>query len=400
MPQYFASFEPFEVFDEFNGVQGTYIKSFLISDKINLNDWQATHEANISNLDTFLGRPGIHYINPENGKRDHTGATSFEKSLQLQELYRAASIISVGSEIATKKNWQVSKMVDDDVAAKIKSREIKWISPSIWPEENSVEQIEHTDGRTIDVVHDYKGLHYAFVDEPAYDDEAAIKSFCDGTTKACQLELQKFNASIDNVAPLTEHEIKTKKKKKKNSSATDANTSHKKITTSANLMTNEVEVLQKKLEESEKARKATDEEFEKLKDKEAKRAAEDEEKDKEAKKATDEDKKEKEELEAKVAKLEKVPIVEKIISSQLSAGVIASDKESETRTQLMSASLDTLNATLNTSKSFEAKIKSHSTAGLSVPYMGSISDDSSDYGSFDAKVDDVDYYQTIQEVTS
>jgi len=105
--QYFASFEPFEIFEEFNGVPGTYIKSFLISDKINLNYWQATHEANMANLDTFLDRPGIHYINPENGKRDHTGATSFEKSLQLQELYMAASIITVGSDIPTKKNWQV-----------------------------------------------------------------------------------------------------------------------------------------------------------------------------------------------------------------------------------------------------------------------------------------------------
>ena len=91
--QYFAAAEQFEVFDEFNGVKGTYIKSFLISDKINLNDWQATHEANISNLDSFLGRPGIFYENPETGKLDHTGATTFEMSLQIQELYRAASII-------------------------------------------------------------------------------------------------------------------------------------------------------------------------------------------------------------------------------------------------------------------------------------------------------------------
>ncbi len=75
--QYFASFEPFEIFEEFNGVEGVYIKSFLISDKINLNDWQATHEANLSNLDDALGRPGIHYINPVDGKRDHTGATTF-----------------------------------------------------------------------------------------------------------------------------------------------------------------------------------------------------------------------------------------------------------------------------------------------------------------------------------
>jgi hypothetical protein len=41
--QYFASFEPFEIFDEFDGVSGTYIKSFLISDVINLNNWQAAY---------------------------------------------------------------------------------------------------------------------------------------------------------------------------------------------------------------------------------------------------------------------------------------------------------------------------------------------------------------------
>ena len=81
MPQFFASFEPFEIFDEFNVVSSTYIKSFLISDKINLNDWQETPEANISNIETFLGRLGLHYVNLENGKRDHTGATTFEKSL-------------------------------------------------------------------------------------------------------------------------------------------------------------------------------------------------------------------------------------------------------------------------------------------------------------------------------
>ena len=90
--QLFTSFDPFEIFDEFNGVQGTYIKSFLISDIVNLNSWQATHEANLSNLDTFLGRPGIHYINPDTGKLDHAGATTFENSLQIQELHRAESI--------------------------------------------------------------------------------------------------------------------------------------------------------------------------------------------------------------------------------------------------------------------------------------------------------------------
>jgi len=37
-------------------------------------------------------------------------------------------------------------MVDDDVAQKIKSKEIKFISPSIWPKENAIEKIKQTDG--------------------------------------------------------------------------------------------------------------------------------------------------------------------------------------------------------------------------------------------------------------
>jgi hypothetical protein len=40
--QYFTSFEPFEIFDEFNGVRGIYIKSFLNLDKMNLADGPAS----------------------------------------------------------------------------------------------------------------------------------------------------------------------------------------------------------------------------------------------------------------------------------------------------------------------------------------------------------------------
>jgi len=123
-----ASFEPFEIFSEFNGVDETYLMSFRISDKINLNKWQAANEANLSNLESFLGRPSIHYINSE-GKKDHTGATPFEKSLQIQEMYRIASIIAVGSDIPTKKNLQISKMIYQEIIDKIESKEIKWIYP-------------------------------------------------------------------------------------------------------------------------------------------------------------------------------------------------------------------------------------------------------------------------------
>ena len=398
--QYFASFEPFEIFEEFNGVPGTYIKSFLISDKINLNKWQATHEANIANLDSFLGRPGIHYINEE-GKRDHTSATSFEKSLQLQELYRAASIIAVGSDIPSKKNWQMSKMVDDGVTAKIKSKEIKWISPSIWPKENAVEVIEQTDGESVDVVHDYDGLHYAFVDEPAYSDEAEIKAFCDGTTKQCQTELAKFNASIDNVGPITDKKIILPKQ---NSSKQPVNTSHKINSTFEKTMATQEETL-KELEETKKSLKATEEELEKIKKDEAARKAteeEDEKKNSEGKKAEDEkeDDEEKTALKARIETLEKVPVVEKIVASQLSAGIITKEKVSDLTNQLMASSKSQLDAVLTTAKSFEAKLKSvaPSDDNTSIPYMGSVND--SDYGSFDASIDDMDFDKLMEVRTN
>ena len=53
------------------------------------------------------------------------------ESLQIQELYRVANILVVGSDIATKKNWQISEITDSDIADKINNKEIKWISPSV-----------------------------------------------------------------------------------------------------------------------------------------------------------------------------------------------------------------------------------------------------------------------------
>ena len=394
--QYFASFESFEIFDEFNGVKGTYIKSFLISDVINLNKWQATHESNLSNLDTFLGRPGIHYINPETKKRDHTSATSFEKSLQIQELYRAASIIAVGSDIATRKNWQISKMMDPEVTAKIKTGEIKWISPSIWPKEGAVEVIEQTDGETVDVVHDYVGLHYAFVDEPAFGDEASIKPVCDGTTKQCLLELKNFVAAIDNVMSITEHKI-IKGKEKQNTSKDTANTSHKINSSSEIQMATEEEKLRKELEDAKKALKATEEELEKEKAESSKKGNEDEdEKEKESKKGTDDDK-EKEELKARIAVLEKQPIVEKIISAELSAGIISKDDVSVKSASLLKESKESLSASLETVKAFSAKLKSVTpTEPQTIPYMGSVSDDNDQFVSFDASVDNMDLDELME----
>ena len=159
----------------------------------------------------------------------------------------------------------------------------------------------------------------------------------------------------------------------------------------------------KDLEETKKALKAAEDELDKMKDEKevAKKAAEDEEEEKETQsegKKAEEDE-EKKELKARIATLEKVPIIDKIISSKLSAGIITKEKVSGVTKQLVASSKLELDAILNTSKSFEAKLKSvtPSNDSTSIPYMGSISD--SDYGSFDASAaDDMDF-DKLMEVT-
>ena len=66
-----------------------------------------------------------------------------------------------------------------------------------------------------------------------------------------KLELQKFEASINNVEPLTEHKIKSPIKKKENSSNNSPNTSDKTKSSNSETMTNE-ETLRKELEDAKK----------------------------------------------------------------------------------------------------------------------------------------------------
>ena len=72
---------------------GFFLESFLISDKLNLNDWQVTAEANQKDGESFIGKPDIIFIN--NGKRDHTTGPTLEESLKIQEPFRKGTILKV-----------------------------------------------------------------------------------------------------------------------------------------------------------------------------------------------------------------------------------------------------------------------------------------------------------------
>jgi len=205
---YFASTE-FEVLDEFEGEQGTFIKSFLINNKLNLNDWEVTKEANRLDGPDFKGMPGIEFFNK--GRRDHTVGNSYTQALHLQMPHAKAIIRKVLGTETGEKLTQISRVFDKEIIKKLRNHEIKFVSPAIFPRSiDDVEVIERPEGGHIHRVHRYLPLHYAFVDEPAYGtDDAKITDICDGPD--CLIKLEKASANVstegigqDDVDPLRE----------------------------------------------------------------------------------------------------------------------------------------------------------------------------------------------------
>ncbi len=190
---YFATTE-FEVLDEFEGEQGTFIKSFLINNKLNLNDWEVTEEANRLDGPDFKGMPGIEFFNK--GRRDHTVGNSYTQALHLQMPHAKAIIRKVLGTETGEKLTQISRVFDKEIIKKIRNHEIKFVSPAIFPRSiDDVEVIQRPEGGHIHRVHRYLPLHYAFVDEPAYGtDDAKIIDICDGPD--CLIKLEKASANI------------------------------------------------------------------------------------------------------------------------------------------------------------------------------------------------------------
>ena len=204
---YFAATE-FEILDEFEGEQGTFIKSFLINNKLNLNDWEVTEKANRLDGPEFKGMPGIEFFNKV--RRDHTVGNTYTQALHLQMPHGKAIIRKVLGTETGEKLTQISRVFDEEIIKKLRNHEIKYVSPAIFPRSiDDVEVIQRPEGGHIHRVHRYLPLHYAFVDEPAYGtDDAKITDICDGPD--CLIKLEKASLSNtptdgigqDNIDPL------------------------------------------------------------------------------------------------------------------------------------------------------------------------------------------------------
>ena len=188
---YFATVKA-EILDEFEGEKGVFIKSFLINTKTNLNDWEVTKEANIKDGPNFKGMPGIEFFNK--GRRDHTVGKTYEDALRLQSPHAKGIIRKVIDKTGGEKLEQITRMFDNKMIEKIRKAQSEgkeiFVSPAIFPRSiDDVDIIDMPDGSHIHRVKRYLPLHYAFVDEPAYGDEARITDVCEGDN--CLIKLAK-----------------------------------------------------------------------------------------------------------------------------------------------------------------------------------------------------------------
>ncbi|ABK77034.1 hypothetical protein CENSYa_0398 [Cenarchaeum symbiosum A] len=171
-----------EIIDKGEG--NTYVKTFLINDERNRNGWRASWESIRNNTKSFVGKPGIEFIKcgDRGCLRDHSpGHKDYSKAPKSDQKHKVSTIIDVQLDEATHTAYAIHRIDSPGLAEIIKQDEIKYLSPSIWPNREKTTVIGADDEWYIDNT-DWKGVHDAWVDMPAFGHPARVIAACDGTS--------------------------------------------------------------------------------------------------------------------------------------------------------------------------------------------------------------------------
>lgn len=196
----------YELLNNFEGREGKFIKGFLANDQRNKNGWRLTWESIVKFASDFVNHPGIWYETSEGP--DHTDGSNYRENMSHQENYRVVNIVSVMVDEETRTLNYVGEILDEDFAELWEAGKINMTSPAVWPEEmETIGTMEN--GRPMLEVYKWRALHIAYIDEPAYGDDAYTISTCDGDGVACNIRLSaKDNpcglCAQNDLAPLME----------------------------------------------------------------------------------------------------------------------------------------------------------------------------------------------------
>jgi len=236
-----------DILDNYNGRTGKFIKGFLANTKRNKNGWRLTLDSLKKYSSDFINHPGIRYF--EGGEPDHTGGRSYRDNMRNQEDYRVVNIIDVSLDESTETLNYVGEILDEDFEKEWEAGNIVKTSPAVWPEETEV--VGHMDdGREKLDVYKWRALHQAYIDKPAYGDDATTISTCDGDGAACKIRLSaktqgKGLCANDNLAPLMEVPL-IKKKLKNNYTACQLKSFHAELmgsTDSSNCVASKLKIV-------------------------------------------------------------------------------------------------------------------------------------------------------------
>jgi len=197
----------FDIEDNFEGREGKFIKGFLLNTKRNKNGWKVSWDSILKHASDFVNHPGIYY-EPIEDEPDHTEGATYRENMANQEDYRVVNIVSVSLDEATQTLNYVGEILDEEFEALWESGKINMTSPAVWPEE--MEHVGTTeDGKPMLDVSKWRALHIAYINDPAYGDDAITLATCDGDGQSCKIRLSAKNnpcglCAENDLAPLQE----------------------------------------------------------------------------------------------------------------------------------------------------------------------------------------------------
>jgi len=204
----------FDILDNYQGREGKFIKGFLLNTKRNKNGWMVSWDSILKMASDFVNHPGIYYEISE-GEPDHTDGGTYRENMANQENYRVVNIVDVSVDEATQTLNYVGEILDEEFEALWEAGKINMTSPAVWPEE--MEQVGTMEnGAPMLDVSKWRALHIAYINDPAYDDDAATLATCDGDGQSCKIRLSAKNnpcglCAQNDLAPLMEVPIIRKK---------------------------------------------------------------------------------------------------------------------------------------------------------------------------------------------
>lgn len=217
---YLKASSEIELLEEYSGKQGRFVKTFGLNDKRNKNGWRATWEGIKKNIHTFLddgGRPGIEYVACDGTvcDLDHTDGTTKEISIDIQEDFRVTTLIDYTLNEDTHTAFFIHEVLSDETWEKLQNQTLKYVSPSLWPKTGGFEILGYMPNGLPKIdVWEWDGLHDAFVNNPAFGDEARVTAMCEGDN--CHMRLlsaKQIKAETDDgLGPLRQIPILVKHK--------------------------------------------------------------------------------------------------------------------------------------------------------------------------------------------